>query len=371
MNYVVITFLWLSILLYFVLGGADFGAGIIELFTSSHQVSRTRRTLYHAIGPIWEANHMWLIIAVVILFVGFPVIYTQLSIYLHIPMLIMLLGITARGTAFVFRHYDAVRDEMQELYNRVFVWSSFVTPLFLGIIAGLLAGVASVVYQRVYLSSLGADFSKVASPLGIIAGSTVSGQIQPDAKDFLTAYVYGWLNWFSVSVGFFTVALCGFLAAVYLIGEAEDDRDRREFIRKARNANLIAIACGVLVFVAAEIDNVPLMKWVFKDAVGLLAVSAATVSLIALWALIRRKRRLLLRLLVSFQVTMILLAISYAHFPNIIIMANGESLSLYEYEAPAKTLAALGWALLVGSWFILPAWFYYSFQIKKMRHFEE
>lgn len=339
MNYVVITFLWLSILLYFVLGGADFGAGIIELFTSSHQVSRTRRTLYHAIGPIWEANHMWLIIAIVILFVGFPVIYTQLSIYLHIPMLIMLLGITARGTAFVFRHYDAVRDEMQELYNRVFVWSSFVTPLF----------------------------------LGIIAGSTVSGQIQPDAKDFLTAYVYGWFNWFSVAVGFFTVALCGFLAAVYLIGEAEDDRDRREFIRKARNANLIAIACGVLVFVAAEIDHVPLMKWVFKDAVGLLAVSAATVSLIVLWALIRRKRRLLLRLLVSFQVTMILLAISYAHFPNIIIMANGESLSLYEYEAPAKTLAALGWALLVGSLFILPALFYlyYSFQIKKMRHFEE
>jgi cytochrome d ubiquinol oxidase subunit II len=339
MSYVVITFLWLSILLYFVLGGADFGAGIIELFTSPQHVNRTRRTLYLAIGPIWEANHMWLIIAVVILFVGFPVIYTQLSIYLHIPMLIMLLGITARGTAFVFRHYDAVRDEMQEVYNRVFVWSSFVTPHF----------------------------------LGIIAGSTVSGQIQPDAKDFLTAYVYGWLNWFSVSVGFFTVALCGFLAAVYLIGEAEDDRDRREFIRKARNANLIAIACGVLVFVAAEIDNVPLMKWVFKDAVGLLGVSAATVSLIALWALIRRKRRLALRLLVSFQVTMILLAISYAHFPNIIIMANGESLSLYEYEAPAKTLAALGWALLVGSLFILPALFYlyYSFQIKKMRHFEE
>lgn len=339
MSYVVITFLWLSILLYFVLGGADFGAGIIELFTSPQHVGRTRRTLYHAIGPIWEANHMWLIIAIVILFVGFPVIYTQLSIYLHIPMLIMLLGITARGTAFVFRHYDAVRDEMQELYNRVFVWSSFITPLF----------------------------------LGIIAGSTVSGQIQPDAKDFLTAYVYGWLNWFSIAVGFFTVALCGFLAAVYLIGEAEDDRDRREFIRKARNANLIAIACGVLVFLAAEIDNVPLMKWVFKDAVGLLAVSAATVSLIALWALIRRKRRLALRLLVSFQVTMILLAISYAHFPNIIIMANGESLSLYEYEAPAKTLAALGWALLVGSLFILPALFYlyYSFQIKRMRHFEE
>lgn len=339
MSYVVITFLWLSILLYFVLGGADFGAGIVELFTSSRNVDRTRRTLYHAIGPIWEANHMWLIIAIVILFVGFPVIYSELSIYLHIPLVVMLMGIIARGTAFVFRHYDAVRDDMQDIYNRVFVWSSFITPLF----------------------------------LGIIAGSTVSGHIQPDAKDFVTAYVLGWFNWFSISVGFFTVALCGFLAAVYLIGEADEESARRGFIRKARNANIIAVACGILVFVAAEVDHVPLVTWVFGDPVGVTAVIAATLSLIALWRLIPKKRRLALRILVAFQVTMILLAISYAHFPNIIIMANGKTLSLYDFQAPEKTMSALGWALLIGSVFILPALFYlyYSFQIKRMRHFEE
>src|SRR5687768_8802194 len=100
---VVIIFLWLSILVYFLLGGADFGAGIIEMFTSKKRVRRTRATLYHAIGPVWEANHMWLIIAIVILFVGFPHIYSTLSIHLHIPLLIMLMGIIARGTAFVFR----------------------------------------------------------------------------------------------------------------------------------------------------------------------------------------------------------------------------------------------------------------------------
>src|SRR5687768_13901431 len=115
MEYVVIAYLWLSILLYLVLGGADFGAGIIELFTSAKNRSKTRNTLYHAIGPIWEANHMWLIIAIVILFVGFPVIYSEMSTYLHIPLVIMLIGIIARGTAFVFRHYDAVKDEMQWL----------------------------------------------------------------------------------------------------------------------------------------------------------------------------------------------------------------------------------------------------------------
>src|SRR6188508_2999375 len=136
MDKVVIVYLFLSILLYLLLGGADFGAGIIEMFTSSRHIRRTRKTLYHAIGPIWEANHMWLIIAIVILFVGFPLIYSLLSVYLHIPLVIMLMGITARGTAFTFRHYDAVQDSMQEIYNRIFVWSSFVTPLFLGIIAG-------------------------------------------------------------------------------------------------------------------------------------------------------------------------------------------------------------------------------------------
>src|SRR6478609_9762603 len=124
MEYVVITYLFLSLLLYLLLGGADFGAGIVELFTSRKNKGRTRKTLYHAIGPIWEANHMWLIIAIVILFVGFPYIYTTLSIYLHIPLTIMLLGIIARGTAFVFRHYDAINDDWQFWYNRIYSISS-------------------------------------------------------------------------------------------------------------------------------------------------------------------------------------------------------------------------------------------------------
>src|SRR6195952_4659590 len=161
MLYIVITFLFLAIVLYFLLGGADFGAGIIELFTSETNKSRTRKTMYQAIGPIWEANHMWLIIAVVILFVGFPVIYADMCTYLHIPILIMLMGIIARGTAFAFRNYDAVVDNMQKVYNKIFVYSSFITPLF----------------------------------LGIIAGSTVSGQIDVNANTFQSAYIFSWLNW--------------------------------------------------------------------------------------------------------------------------------------------------------------------------------
>ena len=210
MEYVVIAFLYLAILLYLLLGGADFGAGIIEMFTSQRNIRRTRKTLYHAIGPIWEANHMWLIIVIVILFVGFPIIYTDLSVYLHIPLLIMLMGIIARGTAFVFRHYDAVQDEMQELYNKVFVWSSFITPFF----------------------------------LGVIAGSTISGHIDKGAQTFLDAYIFSWFNWFSLAVGLFTVVLCGFLASVYLIGEADNENDKQRFIHKAKHTNIIAVVAG-------------------------------------------------------------------------------------------------------------------------------
>ena len=331
MEYIVITYLWLAILLYFLLGGADFGVGIVEMFTSSKNIKRTRSTLYHAIGPIWEANHMWLIIAIVILFVGFPVIYSQLSIYLHIPLVVLLLGIIARGTAFVFRHYDAVRDNMQELYNRIFVWSSFITPLF----------------------------------LGIIAGSALSGNIDAQASDFMTAYIFSWLNWFSMAVGFFTVALCGFLASVYLIGEAEDEKDHQRFIHKAKTMNIAAVCCGALVFLAARAEGVPLVNWIFGDAVGLSAVILASLSLILLWVWIRSKRTMLLRMLVGFQVTMILLALSYAHFPDFVIIKNGENLSLLTAQAPEKTMQALGWALLIGSVLILPALFYLYYSFRK------
>jgi cytochrome d ubiquinol oxidase subunit II len=330
MSFVVTLYLCLSILLYFLLGGADFGAGIIEMFTSKKNVTRTRKTLYHAIGPIWEANHMWLIIAIVILFVGFPSVYSLLSTHLHIPLVIMLMGITARGTAFVFRHYDAIHDRMQAVYNRVFVISSVVTPLF----------------------------------LGILAGSTVAGRIDPNARDFAHAYIYPWFNLFSVSTGLFTVALCGFLAAVYLIGEADSEHDRRRFVTKAKISNLMAIGFGLMVFASATIEDVPLFNWIFRNPVGLTAVMLASASLVVLWQWINRKRPAVLRVLVAFQVTMILLAITYAHFPNIVLLANGQTLSLIDSAAPEKTMQALGWALILGSLFILPALYYlfYSFQ---------
>lgn len=332
MLYVVMIYLWAAILLYLLLGGADFGAGIIELFTSKKNKSRTRKTMYQAIGPIWEANHMWLIITIVILFVGFPLIYTTMSVHLHIPLAVMLLGIIARGTAFAFRHYDAVIDDLQKVYDKIFRYSSFITPLF----------------------------------LGIIAGSAVSGDIDTNAKTFADAYIFSWLSWFSVSVGLFTVAICGYLAAIFIIGETDNAEDKRRFIIKAKNTSIAAAVAGTLVFIVAYFEGIPLFEWVFGNIVGQIAITAALISLVVLLILLNKSNTRILRVLAGFQITMILLTVTVRHYPNIVILKDGKYLSLLEHAGQEQAIYWLGMSLLVGSVFILPALYYllYSFHKK-------
>jgi cytochrome d ubiquinol oxidase subunit II len=318
------------------MGGADFGAGIIELFSTKKNKDYTRKTMYRAIGPIWEANHMWLIITIVILFVGFPDIYTTMSTYLHIPLLIMLMGIIARGTAFTFRNYDAVKDDMQKVYNKIFVYSSFITPFF----------------------------------LGIIAASAVSGKIDLHARTFLDAYIFSWLSFFSLSVGLFTVTICGYLASIFIIGETTEEKDHIRFRRKAAQMTIGAILSGLLVFIAAYYDHIPVFDWILGNAIGIIGMSAAAFSLVALWILLYRDKTKPIRFLAGFQVTMILLIVTVKHYPNIVILKGGDTLSLQHNAAIDKTIFALGMALLLGSLFILPALGYllYSFNKNEEAH---
>jgi cytochrome d ubiquinol oxidase subunit II len=126
------------------------------------------------------------------------------------------------------------------------------------------------------------------------------------------------------------------------------------------------LLCGVLVFIAAHAENIPLTDWIFGNTVGLTAISAAGLSLFLLWYLLYNEKTKIIRILAGFQVTTILIATTYVHYPNIVILKNGGYLSLIEHSGHFKTIEALAWALLIGSLFILPALFYliYSFQKK-------
>src|SRR5690606_16593631 len=109
--------------------------------------------------------------------------------------------------------------------------------------------------------------SSMVSPffLGIIAASTVSGTIDPAAGDFLSAYVWSWLNLFGISVGWFTICISAYLASIYIIGEAIEKNDINYFKSNAIKYMIVLLIAGFLVFVAAYLDGVPLLEWVFGE----------------------------------------------------------------------------------------------------------
>jgi len=133
--------------------------------------------------------------------------------------------------------------------------------------------------------------------------------------------------------------------------------------------NAVAVGFGGLVFIAAEHENVHLAHWIFGNPVSLIAVIAASLSLVLLWYLLSKGNTKVIRILAAFQVIMILVSVSYRHFPNIIMVKGGNNLSLLKDHAPMTTINDLGWGLLLGSLLILPAlgYLFYSFRTKQSR----
>ncbi|MCA9556709.1 MAG: cytochrome d ubiquinol oxidase subunit II, partial [Myxococcales bacterium] len=128
-----------ALVAYTVTGGADFGGGVWDLLASGPRKDRQRALIARVVAPIWEANHVWLILVVVLLFVALPKAFAAITTALHVPLFIMLVGIVLRGSAFVFRAYDPHGGVAVRRWSRVFAVSSAVTPFFLGVTLGAVA----------------------------------------------------------------------------------------------------------------------------------------------------------------------------------------------------------------------------------------
>src|SRR5689334_3188358 len=187
-----------SLILYALMAGADFGAGVWDLFASKERAARKRQIISEAIGPIWEANHVWLILVVVLLFTAWPRAFGIIMTALHIPLTIMLIGIVLRGSAFVFRSYGPYG---RTHWGRVFAIASVITPLLFGTIIGSIATGA------------------VADAAEKIGGTATFSEV----------FVRPWAAAFPAAVGFFAVALFAFLAATYLTVDAQDEELREDF----------------------------------------------------------------------------------------------------------------------------------------------
>ena len=128
-----------ALVLYAVFGGADFGGGVWDLLATGPRASRQRAAITDAIGPVWEANHVWLVFALVLLFTCFPEAFAAISVGLFAPLLLALVGIVLRGAAFVFRNYASDAPAVTALWTVVFGIASLLTPFFLGAAAAGLA----------------------------------------------------------------------------------------------------------------------------------------------------------------------------------------------------------------------------------------
>ncbi len=232
--------LWIGVIFYAVFGGADFGAGFWDLVAGGEARGRRPRALIDAaIAPVWEANHVWLIFCLVVLWTAFPVAFSSLMSTLFVPLTIAAFGIVLRGSGFAFLRVSTRLGE-RRAFGAMFAVSSLVTPFFLGTVAG---GIAS---GRV--------------PVGNARGSVES-----------------WVNPTSMLGGVLAVATCAYLAAVFLVAEAHrrDDAELEAYFRvRAIGA---AIATGVVALggiAVLEDDSTHLFEGLTHNALPLVVISA-------------------------------------------------------------------------------------------------
>ena len=311
---------------YAVLGGADFGGGVWDLLALGPRKERQRELIAEAIGPVWEANHVWLILAIVLLFTCFPPAFARLGTLLHIPLALVLIGIVLRGSAFTFWRYGP--DEAQRHWGVVFAIASLITPLLLG------------------------------TTVGAIASGALGDGGRGDG--FYAIYVAPWLNPFALSVGLFAVVAFAFLAAVYLTLEARERELQEDFRRRALGSGVALFLAAVLALVLS-LDGAPLVRdglifaaWAVP--LHLLTAAAAITALAAVW--VRRWR--VARVAAVAQVSLILWGWALSQYPYIL----PPDLSIADAAAPAVTLRLALGTLALGAVVLLPS-LYSLFRIFK------
>ena len=314
MSTAVAVVLLLAVVAYAVFGGADFGAGFWDLNAGGPQRGeRPRDVIEHSIGPVWEANHVWLIFIFVILWTSFPEAYASITLTLFVPLTIAALGIVLRGASFAFRK-AVVGMRYRRAFGAAFAVSSVLVPYCMGAIAG---GIAS---GRV--------------PAGGQAGDPVQS----------------WINPTSVLGGVLAVAAAAYLAAVYLVWDARRlDEEMAEYFR--RRAVAAAAGVGVIGFVGIFVlaaDASYLFDGLTSRALPLVILSALC-GVGALVLLVRSAPRGA-RLLAVIAVASVIVGWGVAQWPYLL----PESLTFSAAAAPAGTLAAVLVVVLLAGAIVLP-----------------
>lgn len=326
---VVLAVMFLGLTAYVLFAGADFGAGIWDLVAGGTRRGwEQRRLIEHSLAPVWEANHVWLIFVLVVMWTGFPPAFAAVTSTLYIPLTLAALGMIARGSAFAFRK-TVPSLPVQRMFGAAFAFSSFVTPYFLGAVVG---GIAS---GRV--------------PPGIASG------------DVLTS----WVNPTSALGGVLAIIVCAYLAAVLLCADAVRegspglaDQFRSRGLLTAVLVGAVALG-GVLVL---RSDAPRLFDGLTHRGLPLMALSALA-GLASIGLLVRRRYGLA-RVAAGLAVTAVLWGWAAAQYPYI----HPPGVTIAGAAAHRTTLITLLVSLLIGSVLLIPALLYLYTLFQRSHH---
>jgi cytochrome d ubiquinol oxidase subunit II len=310
---------------YAVFGGADFGGGLWDLLAFGERKKQQRRAIQEAMGPVWEANHVWLIFVVVVLFTCFPKGYSALGIALFLPFHLALLGIMLRGAAFVFRSYHSRQFDAIAETN---VW-------------GVVFGIASLISPVL----LGAAF-----------GVVTEGAIRVSQTGEVTlTHSYAWLSLYCLANGILALCTCGYLAAVYLMNETVGAL-RQDFRRHAIVAGTAtALMAGVVIVLAWREANWFAHRLLSGRSLPVVALGLVCFAASA-WSVFTR-RYLLSRVFAAGEIGLLILGWGLAQYPYLIY----PDVTFVSAAAPQATLRFVVYSLPFGAAMILPSlWFLLS-----------
>lgn len=307
---------------YAILGGADFGGGVWDLFASGPRKAEQRAAISRAMGPVWEANHVWLIFVVVVFFSAFPMAWAAYATALFTPLRIVLVGIGLRGVAFVFRAY-AGKTPATVRWGAAFGAASLVTPFLLGACVGAISS-GAIRFQ--------------------------DGQLAVTGRP--------WLSPIALAMGGAGASLCAYLAAVFLTVETEGEL-QEDFRRRALIAGTIVVA-GATLTVPFTFLEAPQLAHGLLHGSALPVVIVGTIAALISGASLRARRYRLARLATIVQVAMVIAGWAIAQHPYLIY----PDVTLAQAAAPRATLVFLLGSLPFGLAIVGPS-FYWLFRVFK------
>ena len=311
----ILLLLWAGLTAYALFGGADFGAGFWDLLGGGPPNDTIRTLIEDTIGPVWEANHVWLIFALVVVWTAFPPAFAAIASTLYIPLTVVAIGVILRGSGFAFRK-SVEEPRLKRRFGVLFGLSSIITPFFLGAIAGAVAS------GRV--------------PPGNATGDPIGS----------------WLNPTSILGGTLAVGICAYLAAVYLTSDARRTNDPALADAFRWRALVMGAAVGVVamlgIIVLAQ-DAPTLYDGLVSRALPLVILSAAAglVSLVLLYV----RRFSAARLTAGLAVGGVLWGWAVAQYPYLLV----GSLTVRQAAALEATLIALFVSLIIGAFLVVPS----------------